>query len=101
MRRNVIKILKTDISVKDLKHIVAIINVMQHAGMNLESPILYNNSIGRIECRVDHNFQRQSKRIVFDIPDERFKADGLLSVIKDEVAEAIYRAMNTGIKNDR
>ena len=93
LQKNVSKILKHEISIKDLKHIVAVINVLQNAGIDfneidfshamanyIDNPA--NVSIGvdmarkdtdisnKICCTVQNDLERRYKRVVLDIDDQ-------------------------------
>ena len=106
LQRNVSKILKHAISIKNLKHIVAVINVMESAGMDFDvrdmaSPMTYSQVQYKyvqdpINFVVDHDYYNRSRRITFDISERiihSLKPELLQNVIVQNVIDGIYRAI--------
>ena len=110
LRKNVSKILKKDVSLKNVKHIAAVIDVMQNAGVDFKisdaaSPttstpvsftypdLLDETDVAKnVRYTVHDSFETQSKRVVFEISDQM-----LQSLRPDMVNKLVYQQLVAGI----
>ena len=119
LQKNVSQILKIKISIEDLKHIVAVINVMENAGIEFEKSlsatpitsqmidysvhgltksdqvyrdIMSNQDAESFKYQIENNIEPGSKRITFEIDDNlisSLRPESLRRVIYEKLVNAV------------
>lgn len=120
LRKNVSEILKKDISIENVKHIAAVINVMENAGVDFKMPseasypqttmpvefvhpgsVLEFDTLGKgsvpditkhIKYSVYDSPQHQAKRVTFEVTDQM-----LADMKPEQVSRSIHHELVAGI----